>query len=60
MLVGPRFPATAVVALLMRLLVKGRAPKTGYDRARFRPAWTGDVNVPGRHNGCDTRIICTL
>jgi hypothetical protein len=31
-------------------VVKGRAPKTGYDRAAFGPAWT-DTN----RNGCDTR-----
>jgi hypothetical protein len=30
--------------------VAGRAPKTGYDRARFGPAWA-DVD----RNGCDTR-----
>jgi hypothetical protein len=35
--------------------VKGRAPKTGYDRALFGPAWTDDVTVDGGHNGCDTR-----
>ena len=32
------------------LAVKGRAPKTGYSRAQFGPAWS-DVN----RNGCDTR-----
>lgn len=37
-------------ALLPRLAVKGRAPKTGYSRDRFGPAWA-DVD----HNGCDTR-----
>ncbi|MCC3279861.1 DUF1524 domain-containing protein [Arthrobacter sp. zg-Y40] len=30
--------------------IKGRAPKTGYDREQFGPAWA-DVD----HNGCDTR-----
>jgi hypothetical protein len=30
--------------------VQGRAPNTGYARARFGPAWA-DVD----HNGCDTR-----
>jgi hypothetical protein len=35
--------------------VKGRAPKTGYSRAQFGPAWTDDVTVPDGHNGCDTR-----
>jgi hypothetical protein len=47
--------ADAVVALLAKLPVKGRAPKTGYDRALFGPAWTDDVTVDGGHNGCDTR-----
>jgi Protein of unknown function (DUF1524) len=37
-------------AVLESLAVKGRAPKTGYDRAQFGPAWS-DVD----HNGCDTR-----
>jgi hypothetical protein len=40
-------PATA---LLETLAVKGRAPKTGYTRAQFGPAWA-DVD----RNGCDTR-----
>lgn len=38
------------VAVLATLDVKGRAPKTGYDRALFGPAWK-DVD----RNGCDTR-----
>ncbi|WP_312183138.1 DUF1524 domain-containing protein [Arthrobacter sp.] len=32
------------------ITIKGRAPKTGYDRTEFGPAWA-DVD----HNGCDTR-----
>lgn len=45
-------PAYAMKALdlLAALPVKGRAPKTGYDRARFGQAWA-DVD----RNGCDTR-----
>lgn len=35
---------------LETLAVKGRAPKTGYDRDQFGPAWA-DVD----RNGCDTR-----
>ncbi|WP_308250950.1 HNH endonuclease family protein [Nonomuraea rhizosphaerae] len=35
---------------LAKLAVKGRAPKTGFDRDEFGPAWS-DVD----HNGCDTR-----
>lgn len=37
-------------AMLATLPVKGRAPKTGYDRNQFGQAWS-DVD----HNGCDTR-----
>ena len=37
-------------AVLESLAVKGRAPKTGYERAVFGPAWA-DVD----RNGCDTR-----
>lgn len=40
---------------LSRLPVKGRAPKTGYERDEFGSAWTDDVSVNGGHNGCDTR-----
>ncbi len=36
--------------MLATLPVKGRAPKTGYSREQFGPAWS-DVD----HNGCDTR-----
>jgi len=38
------------IAVLETLPVKGRAPKTGFSRDQFGPAWT-DVN----RNGCDTR-----
>ena len=43
-------PAGSARALLATLAVKGRAPKTGYDRDRFGSAWT-DTD----RNGCDTR-----
>ncbi|MGW4479059.1 GmrSD restriction endonuclease domain-containing protein [Rhodococcus triatomae] len=43
------------LAVLATLPVKGRAPRTGYERARFGEAWTDDVDVEGGHNGCDTR-----
>lgn len=42
--------ATKAMDLLATLPVKGRAPKTGYDRALFGQAWA-DVD----RNGCDTR-----
>jgi len=37
-------------AMLDSIPVKGRAPKTGYTREAFGPAWS-DTD----HNGCDTR-----
>jgi Protein of unknown function (DUF1524) len=40
-------PADAVLATLA---VKGRAPKTGYSREQFGPAW-----ADADRNGCDTR-----
>jgi hypothetical protein len=42
--------ATKALDLLSTLAIKGRAPKTGYDRAQFGQAWA-DVD----RNGCDTR-----
>jgi hypothetical protein len=48
-------PADDVRAKLDALPIKGRAPKTGYDRSLFGESWTDDVTVPGGRNGCDTR-----
>lgn len=48
-LISAAEPKTAL-ALLGTLLVKGRAPMTGYDRGEFGSAWA-DTN----RNGCDTR-----
>jgi hypothetical protein len=48
----PDGAVAAALATLDTLEVKGRAPKTGYDREQFGPAWK-DVD----RNGCDTRII---
>lgn len=45
-----RVEAGSARAALANLQVKGRAPKTGYDRALFGPSWA-DVD----RNGCDTR-----
>ncbi|CAH0273284.1 hypothetical protein SRABI83_03709 [Arthrobacter sp. Bi83] len=42
--------ATKATELLATLPIKGRAPKTGYDRTQFGQAWA-DTD----HNGCDTR-----
>lgn len=39
-----------VKSMLAELEIKGRAPKTGYERAAFGQRWA-DVD----HNGCDTR-----
>ncbi|EMY34638.1 Excalibur domain-containing protein [Arthrobacter crystallopoietes BAB-32] len=47
---GQRPSASTAQALLETLPVKGRAPKTGYDRDEFGEAWA-DVD----RNGCDTR-----
>ena len=52
---APRYPVTAgelaaARAALASLEVKGRAPRTGYDRNLFGDAW---ADVDG--NGCDTR-----
>jgi hypothetical protein len=47
---APSAKGGSAVAALATLAVKGRAPKTGYDRAKFGQAWA-DVD----HNGCDTR-----
>jgi len=53
---SPSTPAArAERAKLAVIPIKGRAPKTGYDRALFGTPWTDDVTVPGGHNGCDTR-----
>ncbi|WP_280466835.1 GmrSD restriction endonuclease domain-containing protein [Nocardia cyriacigeorgica] len=43
------------LATLEGLPVKGRAPKTGYEREQFGQAWSDDVTVEFGHNGCDTR-----
>lgn len=42
--------AGTALAALATLPVKGRAPRTGYDRALFGPSWA-DTD----RNGCDTR-----
>ena len=42
-------PDTALAAL-GELAVKGRAPRTGYEREQFGAGW-----VDTDHNGCDTR-----
>ncbi|PXW31319.1 UNVERIFIED_CONTAM: excalibur calcium-binding domain-containing protein [Williamsia faeni] len=47
--------ASAALEKLDTLPVKGRAPKTGYDRGQFGQTWTDNVTVEGGHNGCDTR-----
>ncbi len=43
-------PAATALGVLEQLSVKGRAPKTGYNRAEFGHAWADED-----HNGCDTR-----
>ncbi len=51
----PAGPVATTRWVLAGVPVKGRAPKTGYDRSLFGPAWTDDVDVDGGRNGCDTR-----
>ncbi|MFE9096635.1 HNH endonuclease family protein [Streptomyces sp. NPDC007264] len=42
--------------LVDKLTVKGRGPKTGYERDKFGYAWTDTADgVPLARNGCDTR-----
>lgn len=47
--------ASTELGKLATLPIKGRAPKTGYDRGKFGPPWTDNVIVPNGYNGCDTR-----
>ncbi|NKX56763.1 HNH endonuclease family protein, partial [Arthrobacter mobilis] len=47
---APAAPAGTALALLETIPVKGRAPKTGYDRDEFGSGWQD----PDR-NGCDAR-----
>jgi hypothetical protein len=47
--------AADTLATLDTLAVKGRAPKTGYERELFGERWTDDVTVEFGRNGCDTR-----
>lgn len=47
---APTSNAEAALDLLDEIVVKGRAPQTGYDRDLFGNGW-GDPD----HNGCDTR-----
>ncbi|GAB3815620.1 hypothetical protein GCM10028820_13490 [Tessaracoccus terricola] len=47
---SPSTLSGSALAVLGTLEVKGRAPKTGYDRAQFGQRWA-DVD----RNGCDTR-----
>lgn len=47
---APLAPTSSAQVQLAGLAVKGRAPKTGYSRQQFGPAWA-DVD----RNGCDTR-----
>jgi hypothetical protein len=52
---APKPRSGTALSVLAKLPVKGRAPKTGYNREQFGEAWSDDVNVPDGHNGCDTR-----
>lgn len=52
---GEAGPLDAMRGRLAALEVKGRAPKTGYDRDLFGQRWSDDVPVALGRNGCDTR-----
>lgn len=52
---NPSPHAAAIRAQLEALEIKGRAPKTGYDRGLFGQRWSDDVPVALGRNGCDTR-----
>ncbi|WP_416071928.1 hypothetical protein [Streptomyces sp. ID05-04B] len=45
----------AALAAAESLPMKGRAPKTGYDREQFGSAWADTDS-----NSCDTRVISML
>jgi len=47
---GASAATPSILDVISNLQVKGRAPKTGYTREQFGPAWK-DVDA----NGCDTR-----
>src|SRR5262249_22014058 len=42
---APDAQAAIALATLATLPIKGRAPKTGYDRSLFGDTWTDDVTV---------------
>lgn len=52
---GPSAAARRALTTLDTLAVKGRAPRTGYEREQFGQSWSDDVSVTDGHNGCDTR-----
>ncbi|MFF6827973.1 hypothetical protein [Streptomyces longwoodensis] len=51
----PAATGGAALAAADALTVKGRAPKTGYEREKFGTAWADTDS-----NDCDTRIISML
>ncbi|QAU52539.1 HNH endonuclease family protein [Corynebacterium pelargi] len=50
--ITPPAPSHGVVD---QLSIRGPEAIPPYDRDAFGQAWSDDVNVPGGHNGCDTR-----
>lgn len=53
---GTSLTPSQALAELNKLPVKGKAPKTGYSRARFGAAWSDKAQgVQFAGNGCDTR-----
>lgn len=50
--------AQAAFGMLANLPIKGRAPKTGYDRDLFGQAWTDDVDVEFGKMAVTSEKIC--
>nr|WP_232958896.1 HNH endonuclease family protein [Corynebacterium marambiense] len=51
-----RWPGPQIYSdMLAELVVRDRAPLTGYAREAFGQRWSDDVEVELGHNGCDTR-----
>lgn len=53
---NPVAPAeNTIQQALTGIAIKGRAPRTGYNRDNFGQRWSDDTTTEFGHNGCDTR-----
>ena len=59
---GPPTGTAKLIAVeLGKVRVVGARPDVpGYKRDQFGQTWTDDHTGRGGHNGCDTRVICTI